>query len=52
MTNTYQAYGKRDKEESITYIDGPFFADEKLGGRKEQTKRIYEIRYMMYGKEE
>lgn len=31
MTNTYQKYGKKNnKIKVVTYIDGPFFADEKL----------------------
>ena len=46
MTNTYQAYGKRkDKVKIITYIDGPFFADEKLGRKdkqKELRNKVYE----------
>ena len=45
MTNTYQAYGKnKDKIKIVTYIDGPFFPEERLT-KKEQQKdlrdRIY-----------
>ena len=35
MTNTYQAYGKnKDKVKMVTYIDGPFFADEGLSPKE------------------
>ena len=35
MTNTYQAYGKNnDKVKMVTYIDGPFFADEGLSPKE------------------
>ena len=35
MTNTYQRYGK-DKVRIVTYIDGPFFADENLTKKQKQ----------------
>ncbi len=40
MTNTYQEYGKnKDKIKIVTYIDGPFFADEGLT-KKEKQKNL------------
>lgn len=40
MTNTYQSYGKnRDKIKIVTYIDGPFFANEDLS-KKEQKQDL------------
>ncbi len=40
MTNTYQGYGKnKDKIKIVTYIDGPFFANEKLP-KKEQKQEL------------
>lgn len=45
MTNTYQAYGrKKEKVRIVTYIDGPFFANETLTAKeskKELRDRIY-----------
>lgn len=38
MTNTYQKYGK-GKIKIVTYIDGPFFADNSLN-KKEQQKDL------------
>lgn len=38
MTNTYQSYGKKkDKIKIVTYIDGPFFADEGLTPKEMQN---------------
>ena len=38
MTNTYQSYGKnKDKIKIVTYIDGPFFADEGLNNKEKQN---------------
>lgn len=46
MTNTYQAYGrKKDRVRIVSYIDGPFFADETLPAKESQKdlrNRIYE----------
>ncbi len=40
MTNTYQSYGKNsDKIKIVTYIDGPFFANEDLS-KKEQKQDL------------
>ena len=44
---TYQKCGKNgDKVQMISYIDGPFFADERCGSIKEQKEdlrnRVYE----------
>lgn len=37
MTNTYQSYGKNnDKVKIVSYIDGPFFADEGLTAKEQQ----------------
>ena len=37
MTNTYQSYGKNnDKIRIVTYIDGPFFADDNLNKKQQQ----------------
>jgi 1-acyl-sn-glycerol-3-phosphate acyltransferase len=47
MTNTYQSYGKNnDKIKMVTYIDGPFFADEKLSLKNKQEN----LRNMVYEK--
>jgi 1-acyl-sn-glycerol-3-phosphate acyltransferase len=47
MTNTYQSYGKNnDKIKIVTYIDGPFFADEKLNLKERQEA----LRNMVYEK--
>lgn len=46
MTNTYQAYGKnKNKIKIVTYIDGPFFADETLSSNKEQQKALRDTVY-------
>ena len=46
MTNTYQSYGKNnDKIKIVTYIDGPFFANEKLSikeQKEELRNKVYE----------
>ena len=47
VTNTYQRRGKNgDKVKIVSYIDGPFFADENLNSVKEQKEelrnRVYE----------
>ena len=46
MTNTYQSYGKNnDKLKIVTYIDGPFFANEKLSikeQKEELRNKVYE----------
>jgi len=40
MTNTYQKCGKnQDRIQIVTYIDGPFFANEDLN-KKEQQKEL------------
>lgn len=45
MTNTYQSYGKKNnKIQLITYIDGPFFPNDKLS-IKEQKQ---DLRNMVY----
>lgn len=37
MTNTYQSYGeKKDKLKLVTYIDGPFFADDNLSNKEKR----------------
>ena len=45
MTNTYQACGKnKDKIKIVTYIDGPFYPDEKLTIKEQQKdlrNRVY-----------
>jgi 1-acyl-sn-glycerol-3-phosphate acyltransferase len=46
ITNTYQAYGKnKNKVKIVTYIDGPFFADENLSSNKEQQKALRDTVY-------
>lgn len=41
ITNTYQKCGKNgDKVQMISYIDGPFFADERCGSIKEQKEDL------------
>lgn len=46
FTNTYQRRGKRgDKVRLVTYIDGPFYPDERLSaqaGRKQLRDMVYE----------
>ena len=46
MTNTYQSYGKNnDKLKIVTYIDGPFLANEKLSikeQKEELRNKVYE----------
>lgn len=45
MTNTYQSYGKENnKIKIVTYIDGPFYPDNKLN-RKEQQKELRDSVY-------
>ena len=39
VTNTYHKRGK-NKVKIITYVDGPFFADENLEGIQEKKKNI------------
>ncbi len=45
MTNTYQAYGrKREKVQIVSYIDGPFYANDSLPAKQQQRElrdRIY-----------
>lgn len=45
ITNTYQAYGKnKDKIKIVSYIDGPFFQNEKLAKKEQQIdlrNRVY-----------
>ncbi len=37
ITNTYQAYGKNnDKIKIVSYIDGPFFPNDKLSPKEAQ----------------
>ena len=37
ITNTYQAYGKnKNKIKIVSYIDGPFFADDNLNKKEKQ----------------
>lgn len=46
MTNTYKSYGKNnDKIKIVTYIDGPFFADNSLNKKDMQRdlrNKVYE----------
>lgn len=38
VTNTYQSYGKNnDKVKIVTYLDGPFYADENLSIKERKT---------------
>lgn len=44
ITNTYQSYGKNNKKiKIVSYIDGPFFSDEKLNKKEAQKKLRDEI---------
>lgn len=41
VTNVYKKYGKNnDKIQIISYLDGPFFADNSLKNAKEQQKNL------------
>ena len=41
VTNTYHKYkGREDKIQIISYLDGPFFADENLKSTKEKQKDL------------
>lgn len=46
MTNTYKKCGKNgEKVKIVTYIDGPFFADNRLSGKEQKEElrnRVYE----------
>ena len=46
MTNTYQSYGKNnDKLKIVTYIDGPFWANENISikeQKEELRNKVYE----------
>ena len=44
FTNTYQKYGKKkNKIQIVTYIDGPFFADETLSNKEAKMKLRDEV---------
>ncbi len=44
FTNTYQKYGKKqNKVQIVTYIDGPFFADETLSQKQAKQKLRDEV---------
>ncbi len=44
LTNTYQKYKKGVTPQIVTYVDGPFYADENLSG-KEKRKALRDMVY-------
>ena len=48
FTNTYQKYGKKkNKIQIVSYIDGPFFADETLNTKEAKQKLRDEVYHCM-----
>lgn len=45
LTNTYQCRGKKDKPQIVTYLDGPFYPDQKLSAKLQKMQlrdQVYE----------